>query len=86
MSRLNFIRSFMCAAHFLFGIGSASGKLLDGGPGMVRDDALNITWTRNANLIGAFADCHHAKSRADDLVFSGGRCLRQVCLIPLGQH
>ena len=31
----------------------ANATLLDRGPDLVYDDALNITWTRNANLPGS---------------------------------
>jgi PEP-CTERM motif len=34
-------------------VGNASATLMDRGPDMVYDSALNITWTRNANLPGS---------------------------------
>ncbi len=53
-------------------VGSASANLLDRGPDMVYDDVLNITWTRNANLLGSSGlNWAAANSWAAGLVFGG---------------
>lgn len=52
--------------------GNASAILLDRGPDMVYDTALNITWTRNANLPGSsFLTWAEANTWAANLVHAG---------------
>jgi hypothetical protein len=51
--------------------GRASADLLDRGPDMVYDDVLNITWTRNASLLGTNLDWLQASNAAAALVLDG---------------
>ena len=52
--------------------GSASAMLISRGTDLVYDDALNITWTRNANLPGSRAlEWADANAWAANLVFAG---------------
>jgi|SRR5882672_3543700 len=49
MTRSNPLRSVICAALCLLGVGNANAELFDRGGGLIYDDALNVTWLQDAN-------------------------------------
>jgi hypothetical protein len=93
MSRFKPLRSAVCVALCLLGVGNASATLIDRGGGLIYDTDLNITWLQDANYAKTSASEYAyfgdgrmtwsgAVAWADNLVYGGYSDWRLPAVLP----